>query len=213
MSRKRTTYSAEFKAKVVLEILEGEKTLNEIASKYKLLPKNLQNWKKQFLENASLAFDKSAVIKEYKEEIQSLKKQKDIMAKTLGEVTIERNWAVGNKKIVQLLLDNNATVDALSKDGETALMFAAQNKQKEIVQILLDNGANPNLQRNDGEFPLIFASKTEDKDTIQLLLDNGANPNLQRKDGVTVLMLASKYEQHDIVSLLLEHGANLNPKE
>ena len=39
MSRKRTTYSAEFKAKVVLEILEGEKTLNEIASKYDLLPK------------------------------------------------------------------------------------------------------------------------------------------------------------------------------
>ena len=68
MSRKRTTYSAEFKAKVVLEILEGEKTLNEIASKYDLLPKNLQNWKKQFLENAFLAFDKSTVAKEYKEE-------------------------------------------------------------------------------------------------------------------------------------------------
>ena len=33
MSRKRTTYSADFKAKLVLEVLEGEKTLNEIASK------------------------------------------------------------------------------------------------------------------------------------------------------------------------------------
>ena len=44
MSKKRTTYSAEFKAKTVLEILEGEKTLNEIASQYSLLPKNLQNW-------------------------------------------------------------------------------------------------------------------------------------------------------------------------
>jgi len=29
MSRKRKTYSAEFKAKLVLEIIEGEKTLNE----------------------------------------------------------------------------------------------------------------------------------------------------------------------------------------
>ena len=63
MSRKRTTYSADFKAKIVLEVIEGEKTLNEIASKYDLLPKNVQNWKKQFLENISLAFDKSAVIK------------------------------------------------------------------------------------------------------------------------------------------------------
>ena len=57
MSRKRTTYSADFKAKIVLEVIEGEKTLNEIASKYDLLPKNVQNWKKQFLENISLAFD------------------------------------------------------------------------------------------------------------------------------------------------------------
>lgn len=42
MSRKRTTYSADFKAKIVLEVIEGEKTLNEIASKYDLLPKNVQ---------------------------------------------------------------------------------------------------------------------------------------------------------------------------
>jgi putative transposase len=46
-----------YKAKRVIEILEGEKTLNEIASKHELLPKNLQNWKKQFIDNASLAFD------------------------------------------------------------------------------------------------------------------------------------------------------------
>ena len=56
MSRKRTTYSADFKAKIVLEVIEGEKTLNEIASKYDLLPKNVQNWKKQFLENISSFF-------------------------------------------------------------------------------------------------------------------------------------------------------------
>ena len=86
MSRKRTTYSADFKAKVVLELLEGDNTLNEIASKYNLLPKNLQNWKKQFLNNASLAFDKSIVVKEYKEEIEKLKKEKDATSKKLGEV-------------------------------------------------------------------------------------------------------------------------------
>ena len=48
MSRKRKTYTADFKSKIVLEILEGEKTLNEIASKYELLPKNIQNWKPTF---------------------------------------------------------------------------------------------------------------------------------------------------------------------
>jgi len=98
MSRKRTTYSAEFKAKRVIEVLEGEKTLNEIASKHELLPKNLQNWKKQFLENASLAFDKSAVVDEYKEEINKLKKAKDATSKKLGEVIVERDFVVGKLK-------------------------------------------------------------------------------------------------------------------
>ena len=47
MSRKRKTYSADFKAKLVLELLEGDKTVNEVASKYEVLPKSLQDWKKQ----------------------------------------------------------------------------------------------------------------------------------------------------------------------
>ena len=46
MSVKRKTFSADFKAKLVLEVLEGEKTVNEIASKYEVLPKSLKDWKK-----------------------------------------------------------------------------------------------------------------------------------------------------------------------
>ncbi|MFT5660718.1 MAG: transposase-like protein [Sulfurimonas sp.] len=67
MSVKRKSYSADFKAKLVLEVLEGEKTVNEIVSAYGVLPLSLKNWKKQFLKNISLAFDKSTVVNEYKE--------------------------------------------------------------------------------------------------------------------------------------------------
>ena len=49
MSKKRKVYSAEFKAKLVLEVLEGIDTVNQIASKYEVQPLNLRNWKKQFL--------------------------------------------------------------------------------------------------------------------------------------------------------------------
>ena len=101
MSTKRKTYSAEFKAKVVLEILEGEMTLNQIASKYELLPSNVKNWKKIFLENMSLAFDKSAVVKEYKEKIETLQKDKDSMAKKVGELTLEKDFLEG--KLVSLV--------------------------------------------------------------------------------------------------------------
>ncbi|MGD9655489.1 MAG: transposase, partial [Sulfuricurvum sp.] len=71
MSKQRRQFSAEFKTKVVLELLEGEKTLNQIASKYDILPKSLQEWKKQFLENAALAFEPAKAVKEYKEQIKA----------------------------------------------------------------------------------------------------------------------------------------------
>jgi len=101
MSRKRTTYTADFKSKLVLEVLDGTKTLNEIATQYELLPKNLLNWKKQFLDNASLAFDKSAIVKEYKETIETLQQEKDATSKKLGEVIVERDFLEG--KLVSLV--------------------------------------------------------------------------------------------------------------
>jgi len=127
MSRKRTTYSAEFKAKRVIEVLEGEKTLNEIASKYELLPKNLQNWKKQFLDNASLAFDKSAVVNEYKEEINELKKAKDATSKKLGEVIVERDFVV--EKLKSLV---SSSVRAKATDTKLKLSL---NKQLELLNV------------------------------------------------------------------------------
>jgi putative transposase len=127
MSRKRTTYSAEFKAKVVLELLEGEKTLNEIATKYELLPKNLQNWKKQFVENAFLAFDKSAVSKEYKEEIEKLKKAKDATSKKLGEVIVERDFVV--EKLKSLV---SSSIRAKATDTKLKLSL---NRQLKLLSV------------------------------------------------------------------------------
>jgi len=41
-----------------------------------VLPKNILNWKKQFLENAEIAMEPSKVVKEYKEQIKELEKSK-----------------------------------------------------------------------------------------------------------------------------------------
>jgi putative transposase len=98
MSRKRTTYSATFKTKLVLEVLREESTLVEIASKNNITPKNLQNWKKIFLENAEVAMEPAKAVKEYKEEVAKLKVQVGEYAKKVGELTLENDWAVGKLK-------------------------------------------------------------------------------------------------------------------
>ena len=62
-------------------MLENGMSINEMTIKYNLHPKTVQLWKKQFIENAILAFDKSSVVKEYKEEINKLAREKEQLAR------------------------------------------------------------------------------------------------------------------------------------
>lgn len=55
---KRNRYTSEFKTKVVLEVLREEQTVNEIAAKYELSPVMVSRWKAEFLDRASMVFDK-----------------------------------------------------------------------------------------------------------------------------------------------------------
>ncbi len=109
MSSKRRTYSNEFKTKIVLEVLENNATINEIASKYNVLPKSIQQWKKQFLDNASLAFEEAMPVKKYKEQISEKDKHIEELQKALGKATIERDWIL--KKVKSLGLNNKSLVD------------------------------------------------------------------------------------------------------
>ena len=107
--RKGQIYTSEQKAKVVLELLKEEKTLSELAIQFKVTPKTIQNWKKQFLANASRVFEEDA--KESKKEIEKLKSENDALAKALGKTTVERDWAVGKLKSLDLS-DKKELVDS-----------------------------------------------------------------------------------------------------
>ena len=102
MSRKRTVYTAEYKTRLVLEVLKEDKTLAEIASANKITPLNLQNWKKIFLANAELAMEPSKAIKEYKEANAKLVVEVGEYAKKVGQLTLEKDWAVGKLKDLDL---------------------------------------------------------------------------------------------------------------
>ena len=53
-------FSPEFKAKVALEAIKGQKTLNELSKEYELTPKQISEWKKEFLAKAALVFTKES---------------------------------------------------------------------------------------------------------------------------------------------------------
>jgi transposase len=57
MARTRRNFSAEFKAKVVLEILSGNKSAAEVCREYNLKPDLVSHWKNQFMANAAQIFE------------------------------------------------------------------------------------------------------------------------------------------------------------
>jgi len=104
MSKKRATYSAEFKSKLVLQLLENEKTIADIASEHNITPKNLQNWKKIFLENAVIAMEPAKAVKEYKQELVTAQEENEMLTKIVGKMTVEKEWL--EKKLKSLGLSN-----------------------------------------------------------------------------------------------------------
>ncbi len=58
MSKKRRTFSKEFKARVALQALQGTKTLQQIAGEYKVHPNQVSTWRKQLLDGASGLFER-----------------------------------------------------------------------------------------------------------------------------------------------------------
>ena len=57
--RKRRNHSPEFKAKVAIAALRGDKTLAELAQQFDVHPNQITDWKTQLLERSSQVFGDS----------------------------------------------------------------------------------------------------------------------------------------------------------
>ena len=69
-------------AAVFLQLLKGEKELNVLATENQIQPNLLRNWKKEFLANASLAFDNKRE-DNLREKLAEERKENDIVNITL----------------------------------------------------------------------------------------------------------------------------------
>ena len=74
MARTRRNFSAEFKAKVVLEIISGTKTAADVCREYDLKPDLVSHWKNQFLANASQVFENGTKVDPQQARIEELER-------------------------------------------------------------------------------------------------------------------------------------------
>ncbi|KAK4243683.1 DNA methylase, N-6 adenine-specific, conserved site [Corynascus novoguineensis] len=116
----------------------------------------------------------------------------------------------GVDRIIQLLLNKGADVNAQGGQFGTALQAAVYTGATEIIQLLLNKGADVNAQ--GGQFgTALQAAVYEGKiEIVQLLLDVGADVNAQGGQYGTSLQAAAYQGVTEIVRLLINHGADVN---
>lgn len=87
MSKTRRKHSADFKVKVVLEMLKGSGTLSEISSKYGVHATQLTKWRRAFLEKAPEIFsDKPQQKERDRDQVESE------LYKKIGQLQVELDF-------------------------------------------------------------------------------------------------------------------------
>ncbi|MBK6866989.1 MAG: ankyrin repeat domain-containing protein [Burkholderiales bacterium] len=75
----------------------------------------------------------------------------------------------GHLKIMELLLEEHAFIDAESPNGTTPLMMAASYGTPEAVKLLIEAGADIHMRNQKGMAALDFARRAERPDSVELI--------------------------------------------
>ncbi len=83
----RKHHSNEFKAKVALAALKGDKTMAELSSEYEVHAAMITRWRSEAKEGLSGVFGKTdrKEVREYKGKVEDL-------YKTIGRIQVENEW-------------------------------------------------------------------------------------------------------------------------
>ncbi len=77
----------------MLEVLQEESELCDIASRYDLNPNMVRTWKKEFLEKVPSIFeDPNKAEKEARRKEAALERKNNQMLRTIGQLTVERDF-------------------------------------------------------------------------------------------------------------------------
>ena len=87
MERKLKKRDAQLKLKVALEALKGELSVNQIASKYDIHPKQVTDWRDQLLAEGELVFTPKTSFRKTKTDL-----EKDDLIMKIGELTVEVDY-------------------------------------------------------------------------------------------------------------------------
>ncbi len=87
MKNSRRRHGAEFKARVALEAIKGNRTVNEIAAEYEVHPSQINQWKKQMLSELPGIFSSRR-----QKAAQDEEALRDRLYQQIGQLKVELDW-------------------------------------------------------------------------------------------------------------------------
>src|SRR5690606_27170087 len=147
-----------------------------------------------------------------------------------GSTPLAEAALVGNVEAARLLLDYGADVNARETwRNQTAVIWAAAQRQPEMIRLLLEHGADPNARSavNDwgrqvsaerrrmyrpfgGMTALMYAAREGCVECARALVEGGADPDLPGPRNEPPLVVAINNFHFDVAAYLVEAGADPN---
>jgi transposase-like protein len=87
MPKKRRQYSAEFKFRIALEAAKGERTVNMLASAYSIHPTQINQWKRQLLDEGVGLFSRNGARQQQEQAVVQAE-----LYEQIGRLKMELEW-------------------------------------------------------------------------------------------------------------------------
>ncbi|MDF1698332.1 MAG: ankyrin repeat domain-containing protein [Saprospiraceae bacterium] len=125
--------------------------------------------------------------------------------------TLQTAAVSGRKDLLKRCIDLGMDVMHRSKQGHTALHYAAQNERDsiEIIDMLLEAGADINDNNGTWGTPLHFAAREGSLKIISHLIAHGADVHLRDAEGRQPIYLAARYGSMETLKAMLSSGAGI----
>jgi ankyrin repeat protein len=130
-----------------------------------------------------------------------------------GDTPLSMAAVQGHCEAVNMLLDNEADVNAQGGYYNNALYAASEQGHEVVAKMLIDKGADVNAQGGRYGNALQVASGRGHEAVVKMLLDKGADVNVQGGRYGNALQAATAKGHEAVVKMLLDKGAHVNAQD
>jgi ankyrin repeat protein/Mg2+ and Co2+ transporter CorA len=120
---------------------------------------------------------------------------------------------IGNERLVEIVLDQGANIDAANESSLPALLYAVQGGHVDTVRLLLSRGANINGTDSGKRTAVMLAASSGKLEVLKMLLDRRADIGAQDKQGRSAVTHAVSGGHVDVLKILFDYGANARGKD